>query len=162
MEDLQNERNVILTGIKKIEDDIASFKRLIKDKSAAWTKLHHKLKTLNINIFKTKYGVSYRLVCKEYMELVEPNVLKWPYDKEAMGHPILIPNNEKRQRGGLTYMIKPEKYNKCIPNQKTWDAFGVFGYPIILSTKAMIFDDVGDFDKLQEVLDLSDTSIISK
>ncbi len=159
-------RNTTLTEIKKVNEDVASIKKVLKAKSAERIKLDRKLLDLNMKLFKTKYDADFLVIRNDYIKFIEDNSLKWPHlkwpcDEEAVGHAILIP--KYKYGGGLTYMIDPYNYNKCIPDQKTWDAFAILGYPIKLLTKAMKFSEIKwTALELQETFDLSDTSILSK
>lgn len=160
MEDIQNERNAVLVEIKKIDVDVAFLKKILDNKYNLLSGMNKKLVGLNMKLVKSKYNISLKVVRDNYIKLVSNYALEWPYGKEAIGHPILIPIH--KHGGGLTHMIDPDNYNKCIPDQKTWDVFAIFGHHIMLSTVAMKFNDVGDFDKLQETFDISSTSILAK
>ena len=71
-----------------------------------------------------------------------------------VGHVILMPT--RRSGGGMTSLIDPKNYTKCIPDKKIWDAFGVLGRPIILSTKVGKWDKFG-FDNIPEVFNFNES-----
>ena len=139
--------------VKNTKADIFSIHIRLEGKNRLLSELNKALITLNVNLFKSEYGVHFRSVIDEYIKFVKNNSFKWPYAKDDVGHIILMPT--RRSGGGMTSLIDPKNYTKCIPDKKIWDAFGVLGRPIILSTKATKFDKFG-FDNIPEVFDFNE------
>ncbi len=159
MEGIQNERDIVLAKIEKINKDIDFAKIEFEAKTKLKRELHRKLYSLNMEIFKSNYGVSDLSVRNEYIEFVKSLSLIYPYNQlpKDYGHPILLPN---KPFGGRTFMIKPVNYDICLPSQKIWDAFMISGHPICLSVKAMKFNDFLGFEDLQEVFKFNNMTLI--
>jgi len=152
MENLKKEE--LSEMIKNTKADIFSIHIRLEGKNRLLSELNKAMITLNVNLFKSEYGVHFRSVIDEYIKFVKNNSLKWPYGEDDVGHSILMPT--RRSGGGMTHMIDPKNYTKCIPDKKIWDAFGVLGRPLILSTKPMKFDKSCILSNPEEVFDFNE------